>query len=687
MIANRQPAAVRPLIAAGRACIRSRRVHIAPRAVAGGLEALANTPPETLIAGGVAIAGALGAIAWGVAASQGAVQGAEAAGNTEAADVVLPRENAVLVFGASGRAGREIVAALLSAGRTVVAACRSEDKARKAFEQAGLALGGQPSGAGILFVEAGVDVTNPETLGPELFNGVSQVVISTGAVFGRTADGTMDYLDDMTSERVDAQGNANIAAAAGAHLARAAPAGTEILAMRSAEDVAKWERLDDVIMGGQSSSGLAPAADGSGAVWTGDLIVEGGGFCGTRSVPLALDLSAYDGIALRVKSDKGQIFKMNIKTTAFQEPEDTYQATFETKAGEWVDVELPWHAFVPVTRNRSVPDGPAIDPSTIRQFGLVYSRFEFNGLPNPKYAPGPFRLEVQGGLRTYAAPRPQILLVSSAGVERNAKIGDDEEKRKQDIPIVQLNPGGVLNHKYVGELAVRASGLPYAVVRPTGLTGENGGGPFQVEARQGDLISGMVSRQELAALVAAAAGSPAAVGKTFEVRRKAQPDDGAEGRGMGPRETLRLLLSLVEDWRRQRAGLEPFPAPAAPPAPVTKERAAEILADARVARSVAAGRGGRVRDESESAEAKTITVTSDGRSEVAGAQVAAPAPGGTPANVAEARAWIAAWRARSGAPQEGELPANVREAREWIRKWRVADLEKRLPQEEEAGTR
>ena len=28
-------------------------------------------------------------------------------------------------------------------------------------------------------------------------------------------------------------------------------------------------RLDDVIMGGQSSSGLAAAEDGSGAVWTG----------------------------------------------------------------------------------------------------------------------------------------------------------------------------------------------------------------------------------------------------------------------------------------------------------------------------------------------------------------------------------------------------------------------------------
>ena len=34
------------------------------------------------------------------------------------------------------------------------------------------------------------------------------------------------------------------------------------------------------------------------------------------------------------------------------------------------------------------------------------------------------------------------MVLSSAGVERNALIGDDEEARKKDIPIVQLNPGG-----------------------------------------------------------------------------------------------------------------------------------------------------------------------------------------------------------------------------------------------------
>lgn len=61
--------------------------------------------------------------------------------------------------------------------------------------------------------------------------------------------------------------------------------------------------------------------------------------------------------------------------------------------------------------------------------------------------------------------RPQLVAISSAGVERNAIVGDDAEARKKEIPIVQLNPGGVLNWKYAGENALRASGRPYSIVR------------------------------------------------------------------------------------------------------------------------------------------------------------------------------------------------------------------------------
>lgn len=73
-----------------------------------------------------------------------------------------------------------------------------------------------------------------------------------------------------------------------------------------------------------------------------------------------------------------------------------------------------------------------------------------------------------GAISGYKEAKPSVVMVTSAGVERNAWIGDNDELRVQDIPIVQLNPTGTLNWKYKGELAVRACGLPYAVIRPVG---------------------------------------------------------------------------------------------------------------------------------------------------------------------------------------------------------------------------
>ena len=42
-------------------------------------------------------------------------------------------------------------------------------------------------------------------------------------------------------------------------------------------------------------------------------------------------------------------------------------------AGEWVTVQLPWHAFVPVNRARVDSDAPPLNPSSVRQLGLVRS--------------------------------------------------------------------------------------------------------------------------------------------------------------------------------------------------------------------------------------------------------------------------------------------------------------------------
>ncbi|GBF93005.1 hypothetical protein Rsub_05616 [Raphidocelis subcapitata] len=576
------------------------RAAVDPSSVASAVD-LAK--PEVLAAAGAGLLALLGGLAAamgqggsGLGAALGGAAPADAAADAAPAAEALPRKDAVLVLGATGRAGRAIVQQLLRDGRTVVAAVRSADKATEVFSSLGVAEGRQEGSGGILFVDAGVDVTKEETLTEELFRGVTQVVSALGGVAGRLPDGGFGYLDGMTPEAVEAKGIANVVAAMARFMAPAKRASEVVLSMRTAEDLEAWERLDDVIMGGSSSSGLGPAADGGGAEWKGDLIVEGGGFCGARTRKLGLDLSGFDGLQLRVKSD-GQTFKLNVKTADQEDtPESTYQATFDTaEDGDWSTVRLPWHTFVPVKRAQSDPQGEPLTGDSISKLGLVLSRFEFNKMPNPAYHPGPFTLSIAGGVGAYRAPRPQLVLLSSAGVERNAVIGDDTEARKRSIPIVQLNPGGVLNWKYEAECAARASGFPYCVVRATGL---DDGSPAASESRlleadQGDTMSGRVSRAETALVISAALTNPEAAGKTFELRRS-EAADGA-GAGNGPRQLNRLFLKLAPDANRWRVGLPPFPRAVPPPAPPTEERKAEILADPRVAAAAARDRQQRAK--------------------------------------------------------------------------------------------
>lgn len=69
-------------------------------------------------------------------------------------------------------------------------------------------------------------------------------------------------MDNMTSERVDAQGVSNIAEAAKHFLPQRSfqPETQNVISMRSQEDLEAWEKLDDTIMGGKSGSFLQVGA-------------------------------------------------------------------------------------------------------------------------------------------------------------------------------------------------------------------------------------------------------------------------------------------------------------------------------------------------------------------------------------------------------------------------------------------
>lgn len=94
----------------------------------------------------------------------------------------------------------------------------------------------------------------------------------------------------------------------------------------------------------------------------------------------------------------------------------------------------------------------------------------------------------------------RYVIISSVGADPNAA-GDDDFA-------VYLRAKGKADE----ELA--QSGLAYTIVRPHGLTNDPGDGKVRV-ARQ--MERGKVSRDDVAALVAATLHEPATIGRTFEV--------------------------------------------------------------------------------------------------------------------------------------------------------------------------
>eukprot|EP00959_Pyramimonas_sp_CCMP1952_P154842 3239348-Pyramimonas_sp.AAC.1 len=347
-----------------------------------------------------------------------------------------------MVFGASGKTGREVVARLLHSGRNVVAVVRDTKRMEEALAT-GLLDGPVPEPVlekwrARLTIKDGVDITNADTLTSDLFQGVTQVVNTLGPVFGRLPDGSFGYFDDMTSERVENLGVSNIVSAVQRELAGQEPQETrELLTINNAGKLFLWERMDDVIMGGRSSSSWEFSESVGAGVWKGELVVEGGGFCGTRRRIDPQGLTEYDGICLNVKGD-GQRYKVCLRVPSQDGmPDILYQAGFDTVKDEWVSVDVPFKDFVAVRRGNAFPGAPPLMPKKIDALQFLLSRFELNGQPNPNYKAGAFSLAV-ASVRAFKAARPVIVHMSSAGVERNALIETAEDRKNCSMPIVQV---------------------------------------------------------------------------------------------------------------------------------------------------------------------------------------------------------------------------------------------------------
>ena len=142
-----------------------------------------------------------------------------------------------------------------------------------------------------------------------------------------------------------------------------------------------WLNIDDGVMGGVSVGNWQISADET-AIFSGTVSLENnGGFSSVRTRPVQLDLSAYDGLLLRVRGD-GQRYGFNLRDSTWTRI--SYRHTFTTEANTWQTIRVPFAELVATSFGRDLPDVRPLNAVNVRSLGFIIS---------DKQA-GPFRLEI-----------------------------------------------------------------------------------------------------------------------------------------------------------------------------------------------------------------------------------------------------------------------------------------------------
>ena len=164
---------------------------------------------------------------------------------------------------------------------------------------------------------------------------------------------------------------------------------------------ATWFRVNDVIMGGKSTSELSTDDEGSGRlVFSGNLSTDGGGFCSMRTTEECADRMRVppDATAVRVvMQGDGQLWKVSLGTShSLMSRDPTWSHDVLTANSQEEDAlttaTLPLADFTATIRGQPVAGAVLDDPSRIRSVGLILSLYTQTGAPNPNFGDGPFRV-------------------------------------------------------------------------------------------------------------------------------------------------------------------------------------------------------------------------------------------------------------------------------------------------------
>jgi NADH dehydrogenase [ubiquinone] 1 alpha subcomplex assembly factor 1 len=153
----------------------------------------------------------------------------------------------------------------------------------------------------------------------------------------------------------------------------------------------RWRITDDGVMGGLSK-GRVSFTDTGTMRFAGNLSLENnGGFSTVRTSSMALDLSDFEGLVMRVKGD-GRVYQLRLSTDArYRFSEVSFKTEFPTVKDEWREIKIPFDKLLGSWRGRLLKN-ESFDPTKIQRIGLL--------LGDKK--PGYFQMEVDW-IRAYKA--------------------------------------------------------------------------------------------------------------------------------------------------------------------------------------------------------------------------------------------------------------------------------------------
>jgi hypothetical protein len=144
-------------------------------------------------------------------------------------------------------------------------------------------------------------------------------------------------------------------------------------------DPPPWRVESDRVMGGRSQ-GTVEVANGT-LVFTGEVVTEGGGFSSVRA-RRSVDLSGYDGIALRVRGG-GRTFALDVDDGTRNRGREVTRRGPVPTTGAWETVRVPFDTLEASAHGEAVSVDP-LDRSAVTSIGI----YIIDGQD------GPFRLEV-----------------------------------------------------------------------------------------------------------------------------------------------------------------------------------------------------------------------------------------------------------------------------------------------------